>query len=159
MLWAMRSRAAASACRPPRPTMTTTPHMLRHPLGLRCFNGVRAHPGLGAGRALARPRAVPGGAAREIDHDMLGGGQRERSRRLVGGVADDQHLGVREEGLDALAEQRCDVRDLLLDVAAIRSPQSGYSDAGIEDSHVASLPDERLDQCDHWAFPEVVGPG
>src|SRR2546422_5279277 len=43
----------------------------------------------------------------------------------------------------AVAEQRCDVRDLLLDVAAIRSPQSGNGDVGVEDSHVAALPDER----------------
>ena len=66
---------------------------------------------------------------------------------------------MREEGLDSVAEQRSDVRDLLLDVPAIRSPQSGHGDAGIEDSYVASLPDERLDQRDHGALSEVVGPG
>src|SRR2546430_6811818 len=42
-------------------------------------------------------RRAPGRAAREVDHDVVGAGRRQRSRRLFGGVADDQHLGVRSE--------------------------------------------------------------
>src|SRR5204862_327411 len=108
---------------------------------------------------VSRVRPAPGGAAREVDHHALGAGRRHRSRRLGGGVADHQHLGVRQQRLDTLAQQGRDVWDLLLDVAAVRSSQAGHGDAGIEDAHVASLPDERFDERDHGALSEVVGAG
>src|SRR4029077_8105622 len=48
---------------------------------------------------------------------------------------------------------------LLLDVATVRTSQSSDGHVGIEDPHIASLPDEGLDQRDDGAFAEIVRSG
>src|SRR5262249_49640995 len=55
------------------------------------------------------------GASRQIDDDVRGTDRSQRLRRLSAGTADHQDLRVLEEGLDVVAHQRRDVRDLLLD--------------------------------------------
>ena len=63
-----------------------------------------------------------------------------------------------EKPLDVLAHQRRDVGNLLFDVATIGADQACERDVRVEDSYVASLADECLDQRDHRTLPEVVGP-
>src|SRR5712664_265205 len=115
------------------------------------------HSRLSGGYPHIRP--APGGTAREIEHDLVRSDRHQRLRSLVGGGPDDQHVGVCEQRRNAVAEQRGDVGDLLLDVATVRTSQSGDGHVGIEDPHVASLPDEGLDQRDYGAFAEIVRSG
>src|SRR6266567_560460 len=98
------------------------------------------------------------GAPRQIDDDVLGADRGKGERRLPAGASDYQDFRVVEELLDVLAHQRRDVGDLLFDVATIGADQSRERDARVEDSHLASLADECLDQRDHRTLPEVVGP-
>src|SRR5438876_1681186 len=98
------------------------------------------------------------GAPRQIDDDVLGADRGKRMRRLSAGASDHQDFRVVEELVNVLAHQRRDVGDLLFDVTTIGADQSRERDARVEDSHVASLADECLDQRDHRTLPEVVGP-
>src|SRR5881397_32994 len=70
----------------------------------------------------------------------------------------DDDVGMREELVDAIAHQRRDVWNALFDVATVRAHQPRDRDVAIEDAHVAPFPDQRLDNGDHGALAEVVGP-
>ena len=64
---------------------------------------------------------------------------------------------MRQKRPDLVAHQRCDVWDLLLDVATVGSAEPRDRDAPVQDPDLAPLPDQSLDQRDHRALPEVVG--
>src|SRR5262249_27855455 len=83
-----------------------------------------------------------GGAARQIDHVLVGSRRGEDAARQTPGIADHQHLRVLHERLDLPAHQRRDVGNLLLDEAPVRAHEPGDRHARIEDPHVAPLADQ-----------------
>src|SRR2546422_3895454 len=55
------------------------------------------------------------------------------------------------------AHQGRDMRDLFLGVAAVGPYQSRNCNVPVENSHITPLVDGGLDECDHWALPQVIG--
>src|SRR6266446_3364814 len=113
-------------------------------------------PGSGDG---PRGRPAPGAPPCQIDQHVVAARRREDPRCRDALAPDHEDLRVGDKGLDARTLQRGDVRDLLLDEAPVRADEPGRVHVSVEDPDVAPLAQQRLDEGDHRALPEIVRPG
>ena len=87
----------------------------------------------------------------------LGVVQRAHVLRIA--IADDDHLAVLQQVIGRLGQDRDDMRDLLLDVCAVRPVQVGVGDVRIVHPDVIAAADEALHQRDQRALAQVIGAG
>ena len=90
---------------------------------------------------------------------MLGphGSQRARAVGAVG--PNHHHVGMVDQALNAVAEQRRHVWNLLLDVLAVGTLEARHHHVRVVDAHVAPLADQRFHQRHHRALAQVIGVG
>src|SRR5690349_4391590 len=106
-----------------------------------------------AGRLHELSRTNPG----QVD-DNLGWLDRfENGRRIRTWRADDHELGMLEQLVGVLAQQRRDVGHLGFDVALVGADEAGHRDVAVEDPYVQAAPDQGFDQRDHGTLAQVVG--
>src|SRR5262245_5461104 len=95
--------------------------------------------------------------AHQIQDALVRRHELERTLELVAVVADDQHLGVRDDLGGAAAHQPIEVWDLLLDVLLVRTDELGERHVRVVDADVVALPEQGFDDLDERALAQVVG--
>ena len=110
-----------------------------------------------APRGTARRRSCRM-ASREVDGDVLGSGRGQHVGRSSHALPITTTSACVSSASTLVAHQGRDVRDLLLDVAAVRADQASEPRRCPSRIRTSSpLPIERLDEGDQRALPQVVG--
>ncbi len=79
--------------------------------------------------------------------------------RLGVGVADHDHLGVKQRRLGRVAQELVQVRDLALDEFLVLAQQLAQLDVAVEDAHLEALAHQLLGQRHQGRIAHVVGAG
>src|SRR3989441_1479490 len=93
----------------------------------------------------------------EVNDDLVRARPRQCFRELGRLIADDDDLGLVDEVVDGVAEQRRKMWNLFLDVFLVRADQFREKHILVVDAELASLAEQLLGEDDDRALAQVVG--